>query len=313
MKLCLLSCLRPALELGTAGAPCSLPRRRKTKFYFDAWLTTIRKFAARRREAAAKLAAMEAARAKEQLLDAFRFWFRYAVIKVAARLAIEPPLFRPRMPEWDAWLWEHNRTRDLTARIAQLHRTFRLSYCFRWWHTFVARNKKLRKAWSGAAAKQIEALLRYSLNAMKANWRYASYRRKTRTVVLRAWLNLTRRNKEVRRISVRVQFISRRSILSLCMRRLRTYTRMGHLLAAGAAVRMWQRRTLALAMMYAWTGDTVHMWFAMAFYHWRAAAVGRLRFKCLLAAHMQRIESGLPLELAFKAWRKVAALRVSTG
>ena len=51
------------------------------------------------------------------------------------------------------------------------------------------------------------------------------------------------------------------------------------------------------------------MWFVMAFQRWRAAAVGRLRLKCMLGAHLER-QSKAAAEMAFKAWRKVAAMRV---
>ena len=51
-----------------------------------------------------------------------RFWFRYAIVGVAERLRVDPPLFRPRLPEWEAWLWEHKRTRELHSRIETLHK-----------------------------------------------------------------------------------------------------------------------------------------------------------------------------------------------
>ena len=36
---------------------------------------------------------------------------------------------------------------------------------------------------------------------------------------------------------------------------MRQWARMSRLLAASAAVQMWQRRSLALAAMFAWTGE----------------------------------------------------------
>ena len=55
----------------------------------------------------------------------------------------------------------------------------------------------------------------------------------------------------------------------------------------------------------------LQMWFVWAFQRWKASAVGRLRMKCMLGAHLER-RGRLPYELAFKAWRKVAMLRVRT-
>ena len=41
------------------------------------------------------------------------------------------------------------------------------------------------RSWMSAAANQIEGVLRHSMNAFKANWRFAKYRRNTRTAVFR--------------------------------------------------------------------------------------------------------------------------------
>jgi hypothetical protein len=59
------------------------------------------------------------------------------------------------------------------------------------------------------------------------------------------------------------------------------------------------------------SGDTVHMWFIAAWHAWRSLAVSRLRFKTMLGLHMQ-LSGILSLELAFKAWVKVADAQVST-
>jgi hypothetical protein len=61
----------------------------------------------------------------------------------------------------------------------------RLGYCFNYWRKFAARNRKMRAAWVSAAAVQIEEALRYSVNALKANWQYARYRRRIITTVFR--------------------------------------------------------------------------------------------------------------------------------
>lgn len=51
-----------------------------------------------------------------------RFWFRWAIIQVSERLSIPPPIFRPRIAEWDAWLFKHTRSRELHSRIVLLHK-----------------------------------------------------------------------------------------------------------------------------------------------------------------------------------------------
>ena len=45
---------------------------------------------------------------------------------------------------------------------------------------------------------QIEEVLRHSLNAFKANWQQARFRRNTRKQVFLAWRQIQERNKEVR-------------------------------------------------------------------------------------------------------------------
>ncbi len=62
------------------------------------------------------------------------------MVKLSERLQISAPLFRPRMDVWDAWLWEHTRSNELRARIALLHRGFRMRHCFTFWRNFTARN-----------------------------------------------------------------------------------------------------------------------------------------------------------------------------
>jgi hypothetical protein len=51
------------------------------------------------------------------------------------------------------------------------------------------------------------------------------------------------------------------------------------------------------------------MWFIAAWHAWRSLAVSRLRFKTMLGLHMQ-LSGTLSLELAFKAWVKVADAQV---
>ena len=249
---------------------------------------------------------------RDNIHAAFRFWFRYAIVSVADRLKIEAPLFRPRIPEWDQWLFEHNRSKELKLRSEKLHRGFRMRHCLLFWHQFTVRNAKMRSVWMSVAAQQIEDVLRHSLNALKANWRYNMYRKKVHRNVFMSWLWLTNRNIEVRRISAKVAAITRRSIMLQCLRRLVKWRRMSLMLDISASIQIWQRRTLCLGPMSAWVGDRVQMVFIMGFQRWKAWAVSRLRFKCFLRSRIQRVrEHKVELDMTFRAWRKVVMQRVS--
>ena len=258
--------------------------QRRTKLYFDAWREFVAIKTQQRVMAAARLASVEATRMRDNIRTAFRFWFRYAIVSVADRLKIEAPLFRPRIPEWDQWLFEHNRSRELNQRSERLHRGFRMRHCLLFWHQFTVRNAKMRSVWMSVAAQQIEDVLRHSLNALKANWRYNQYRKKVHKSVFMSWLWLTNRNIEVRRISAKVAAITRRSVMLQCLRRLVKWRRMSLMLDVSASIQIWQRRTLCLGPMSAWVGDRVQMIFVMGFQRWKAWAVGRLRFKCFIRA-----------------------------
>ena len=82
------------------------------------------------------------------------------------------------------------------------------------------------------------------------------------------------------------------------------------MLSAAGCIQIWQRRPLAMVPICALLGELVQMWFALAWHRWRNLAVGRLRLKCMVGAHLARCSMGT-LELAFKGWRKVAELRVA--
>ncbi|KAG1675159.1 hypothetical protein FOA52_003382 [Chlamydomonas sp. UWO 241] len=272
------------------------------------FMDLLSKRAAVRLRAAAALEAIETNRTALSALSAFRFWLRWATVRKAEALGIEPPLFRPRMPAWDAWLWEHNRSAELVARAHALHAGFRLRHCFGFWRAFAARNIKVRTAFRHIAAQQIEDMMRYALNALKAHWHASRQRKRTLRALLWGWRILASRNKEVRMIAARVKAITRRCVLSLAFVRLRQWARASRVLSAAGTVRMWQRRTIALAPLLAWTGDLVHMWFVLCFSRWRAVAVARRRWKCYVGAHITASRAR-DLQLVFKGWRKAAMLR----
>ncbi|GIL80819.1 hypothetical protein Vretifemale_9870, partial [Volvox reticuliferus] len=129
------------------------------------------------------------------------FWFRWSVIRVSERLKIPPPIFRPRIPEWDEWLFRHTRSRELHSRMVQLHKGFRVRHFFDFWLFFTRRNKRMREAWYSTAAHHIEAILRNAVNAFKANLAEGRRLRRVKRAVFEGILHLTRRNKTVRRIA----------------------------------------------------------------------------------------------------------------
>eukprot|EP00798_Chlamydomonas_sp_ICE-L_P002279 gene2279-8547_t len=176
---------------------------RMLKLYFNVWRKSVYGVDSQRSKAAQTIENMIDGRVKKQLLEVFRFWYRYAVTKVSERLEIDIPLFRPRMPIWDSWLTEHIRSQELKSRIPLLHMELKSGipllhsvskqYTRRFWRTFTVRNIKMRSAWISVAATQIEDILQWSMGGIKANWQYNKYRRRMVSTVLSAWMWITAR------------------------------------------------------------------------------------------------------------------------
>jgi hypothetical protein len=70
------------------------------------------------------------------------------------------------------------------------------------------------------------------------------------------------------------------------------FARASQLIAAAGAARLWRRRALALGALSAWRGDGLHALCYTLWQRWRARAVGRLRLRAFLAAHMARWAEG---------------------
>ncbi|GFH13601.1 uncharacterized protein HaLaN_09525 [Haematococcus lacustris] len=137
--------------------------RRKMGAYFGAWRQSVAVRMQQRSEGVAVLQRLEARRTRD--------WLHL--------------LFRPRIDIWDDWLWEHNRSRELAQRVNKLHSGYRLRHCFDFLRSFSARNTKMRMAWLGVAAHQIEELMRHCLNCFKAHWQFIVYKRRTHRAVFR--------------------------------------------------------------------------------------------------------------------------------
>ncbi|GFR39776.1 hypothetical protein Agub_g261 [Astrephomene gubernaculifera] len=283
---------------------------RTLALYLAAWRRAVAKQVDKRQAAGEVLRRMERSRFWEYVRLLFRFWFRWSVIRVSERLQIAPPIFRPRIPEWDAWLFKHTRSRELQSRIVLLHKGFRVRHFFEFWLFFIRRNKRMRQAWFSTAAHHIEAILRNSINAFKANAAEARRLRRIKRTVFDGILYITRRNKTVRRIAKEVHEISRKARLRLSLRRLREWSRANRLLFTAASIQILARRASCLIPAYAMLEDYVHMWFMWCWCTWRDFTLGRLRMRCLLGLHLSRANT-VYLEVAFKALRKWAELQRS--
>ncbi|MEW5312398.1 MAG: hypothetical protein WDW38_004037 [Sanguina aurantia] len=260
----------------------------------------------RMQDAARKLQEMEARRFRGYVHLLFRFWFRYSIIKISERLSIPPPLFRPRVPLWDSGCGSTTAQRSCRAGSSSCT-GFRLRHCFDFWLFFARRNARMRTAWVATASVHIKEMLRCGLNAFKANWKQRRCEARLRRSTFDSWLHQARRNIKVRQTQHRVTQVRDGAALRQAFRQVREWGRMSALLSASASIQIWQRRSLALGHMYAWTGDATHMWFSLVFHRWRAHTVGRMRMRCLLEVHLRR-QPRQHLELAFKGWRKVVEL-----
>ncbi|KAF5841438.1 hypothetical protein DUNSADRAFT_12882 [Dunaliella salina] len=255
---------------------------------------------------------MQARHDRGRMLMLLRFWFRWSVVRQSERMGFSPPLFRPPMLIWDAWLSNHHRSKHLEARIPKLHWNFHVRQCFQFWYFFTARNKRMRLAFMASAAYQIEIILRQCVNGLKANWQQARLYRRMRKNVLREWHHMAQRNVQVRAIAAKVHVVSSRTYLKQSFRMLREWTSMSNMLSASGCIQMWQRRTLCLIPLFAWTGDNEHMWFCSAWSAWRDLVLGRLRFRCMVGMHIERQGLlgrpliGMDMELWFRAWAKAA-------
>eukprot|EP00198_Chlamydomonas_reinhardtii_P000750 XP_001690085.1 predicted protein [Chlamydomonas reinhardtii] len=276
---------------------------RTAAMYLTAWRKAVANQVVKRQAAGEVLRRMDQGRFKEYVRLLFRFWFRWAIIQVSERLQIPPPIFRPRIPEWDAWLFKHTRSRELHSRIVLLHKHF-----FNFWVFFTRRNKKMRQAWITTAAQHIEAILRNAINAFKANAAEARRQRRIKRAVFEAVQHITRRNIAVRRIAREVAELSRRARMRLALRRFKEWARMSKLLNTAASIQIMSRRATSLCPMYAMLDDATHMWFIACWSAWRNFVVGRLRMRCLLGLHMSRAATA-NMEAAFKALRKWAELQ----
>jgi hypothetical protein len=56
--------------------------------------------------------------------------------------------------------------------------------------------------------------------------------------------------------------------------------------------------------MCAWVGDTMQMWFLVAWRAWKERVMGMRRARCWLVARVQDAPT-VPLRLTFVAWRRV--------
>ncbi|WIA31742.1 hypothetical protein OEZ86_002618 [Tetradesmus obliquus] len=77
---------------------------------------------------------------KASLLECLRFWRMHAVARCCERLSIALPMFQPRSLQFETWLWQHERRRQLKQQAAALFQRMCLQRCFVGWqaHGFKA-------------------------------------------------------------------------------------------------------------------------------------------------------------------------------
>jgi hypothetical protein len=64
------------------------------------------------------------------LADCLRFWRMHAVARCCERLGIALPMLQPRSMQFEAWLWQHERRRQLKQQAAALFKRMCLRRCF---------------------------------------------------------------------------------------------------------------------------------------------------------------------------------------
>lgn len=88
---------------------------------FDAWLSRHQDLQATRARVISLLSAAALRWRRESGRKCMRFWHMYTVTVLCGRLAIALPLFRPRLPEFEEWLWHHERGKQLKRQATAMY------------------------------------------------------------------------------------------------------------------------------------------------------------------------------------------------
>ena len=117
-------------------------------------------------------------------------------------MQVEPPEWPAPFPQWHEWLRRRALRREQTATAAAQHRSFRLRFLFTFWRFFLARNRRLRRAWAAATRHRELLVLWSSLVAFRMFAQMAARERRTRRAVLRHWRTLVRSTRADRQLTL---------------------------------------------------------------------------------------------------------------
>jgi hypothetical protein len=99
---------------------CCVPVPCAVQGAFAAWRQLCQSLSALRSRAHRMLSAVLLSWRRQQAASALQFWCMYTACRISERLSLQLPMFRHRLPAFDAWLWRHTRRRQLSQQAAGL-------------------------------------------------------------------------------------------------------------------------------------------------------------------------------------------------
>eukprot|EP00873_Tetraselmis_striata_P040660 jgi/Tetstr1/460924/TSEL_006077.t2 len=256
------------------------------KAVLAAWRRSVEESLAITNSAAQILKNIMAQMHRERAHWLFRFWHRFTVTKKSERAGVDPPVHRPHLIEWDEWLWQHRRRKQLMRQAKLTHRHFRLRFCFYWLRWHAARNIKMREAWKFAARTKIRAMKLHALKVFAVN---AKEERATRFLlarIMKRWAKLTVVHVHLRRLSRQLIEISHNMLKRRTLILLRKYVKGMKVLRAALELRLWQDRSLGSQAVLCWQGSWVQMAFIQAWRAWKNYAIRRISYVTFVGHHM---------------------------
>jgi hypothetical protein len=146
----------------------------------------------------------------------------------------------------------------------------------------------MRRAWDGALSLSPQELAREELGAFKANWLSRRRERAAAHTALDSWRDAARSGAGARRLALRVREAQQRRAKARGLDAFARFSLASQLVEAAAQARLQQRRALGLVAVYTWRADALRARFHLLWERWRRRAVGRVRLRAFLAAHMRR-------------------------
>lgn len=280
-----------------------------------AWHEFTRAMLERRQQTLLDTERMRRDRSRNVLSTCFRFWFRYATTKIADRLGITPPLFRPKEPAFDAWLLGHQHKAEMRVKLEQFRTVRRLQLPFRYWLLFARRNKRLREAWANASSYLVVELMQRGLEAFARNRHLNKERKRILSSFFGAWLERARFTSRVRNIDKKIRSNRRLRLMAGAFGALRRNAHVYRLLNTATTLKIMNRKPVAAKAMYAWSSvanadNLDFFWFIECWWRWRSLSQGRVQFRAFIASHLLNLQSP-ELEKAWKAWRRYTQARIA--